>query len=445
MDFYYNGLWRLDIGFGNPNKSAIFILLPAILIWILPFFKSIRNWSLLVSFVISFIGLGLVIHTASRGAIVAACFALVVVLAFCPRPWSSNLVFVGSIAIFILIAYSLVLGFGFRALQGVDAQDRSITNRLQIWSQAPLMMADAPSGWGFGNSGKNYVQWYAPLGSSEGYRTLVNSHLTWMVEGGRVFQFIYLLSWAAVIWLLWPSSNAPVRAVCLATVLAFFIGATFSSVAEEWLNWIVPVIAIFLALGTRIIFREVPDFRGGAVCLVIVSISFTSLVFWGKHMQDKRCIHVARDGIVTCIGNGDEKYIVVSHSRRVLGKFYGHSLRESLNEKQSVLIYDYFPDKNLVVPDGSKLILVDYIPLDKLSEASLRNDIIVVTPWMTKKVPPLNKRPTNIIYFSGEFDRSSAARAWQRWASNEESVKFVKIQGADRFIPNWWSAITASD
>ena len=88
--------------------------------------------------------------------------------------------------------------------QGVATEDRSISNRFELWKAAPTMMVDAPSGWGGGKSGQAYMNWYQPLDQHEAYRTLVNSHLTWLVELGWLGRFVYLTGWFTVFLMCFP-------------------------------------------------------------------------------------------------------------------------------------------------------------------------------------------------------------------------------------------------
>jgi hypothetical protein len=67
-DIFFNGTWRMDWGFGNPNKTAAFIAILMIAVWILAYIHKWGFWIALVAFT----GLGIcLIHTMSRGGLVA--------------------------------------------------------------------------------------------------------------------------------------------------------------------------------------------------------------------------------------------------------------------------------------------------------------------------------------------------------------------------------------
>ena len=154
-------------------------------------------------------------------------------------------------SVWIIIGFSIYLQAHERFGQGVVQEDRSIINRLDLWKYAPAMMLDAPGGWGAGNSGKAFMEWYQPLDRNEPYRTMVNSHLTWLVELGWPGRFLYLAEWLAIFVICLPNARSRWLAVPLGIWLAFFVGAIFSSVAEEPWVWVLPGLALLAAVAWR--------------------------------------------------------------------------------------------------------------------------------------------------------------------------------------------------
>ena len=69
QEFFYNGVKRLDWGFGNPNITAGLIATLLMAVWGLAFIHRYGFWPALVGFT----ALGIcLIQTASRGGLVAA-------------------------------------------------------------------------------------------------------------------------------------------------------------------------------------------------------------------------------------------------------------------------------------------------------------------------------------------------------------------------------------
>jgi hypothetical protein len=73
------------------------------------------------------------------------------------------------------------------------ASDASVGNRFMLWRAGLAMAHDCPGGWGAGNSGAAFMEWYQPLDRQEGYRTMVNAPLTLLVEHGAAKFFGGLL------------------------------------------------------------------------------------------------------------------------------------------------------------------------------------------------------------------------------------------------------------
>src|ERR1700734_2850965 len=84
MNTYFQGVWRMDWGLGNPNKTAALIAILMIAIWVIAYLHKWGFWVALVPFT----ALGVcLIHTVSRGGIVALGIGLTAVVCTIPTPW----------------------------------------------------------------------------------------------------------------------------------------------------------------------------------------------------------------------------------------------------------------------------------------------------------------------------------------------------------------------
>jgi len=180
-DTISQGFVRMDWGFGNPNKTATLLVLLMLAVWFLPYLRRWGFWVSLALFVV--LGVCLVL-TESRGGLAGLLVGGLFLVAWAPRPFPMKRTLTIFAACAGLGAFVLILGSQSRYEEAVTGDDLSIQNRLLIWKQVPTMLVDAPLGWGFGKSGDAYMQWYQPVTRGEGYRTLVNSHFTWLVETG---------------------------------------------------------------------------------------------------------------------------------------------------------------------------------------------------------------------------------------------------------------------
>ena len=254
-DIFFNGIWRMDWGLGNPNKTAALIVELMVAVWGLAYVRKRGFW---VAFIFFIILAGCLIHTFSRGGLIAAFTGLITLIAFMQKPWPLKKYVAIGIAVLLMIVFILYLNAHERYGQGVFQKDRSISNRAELWKVAPVMMVDAPNGWGIGNAGKAFMRWYQPADRNEQYRTLVNSHLTWLVEFAWPLRFLYLFAWAAVFLICFPTKKSHWYAVPLGIWLSFCTAAFFSSVAESIWLWILPCLSLAAVIGNRLRIMEWP-------------------------------------------------------------------------------------------------------------------------------------------------------------------------------------------
>lgn len=243
--FFYKGMVRWQFGFDNPNKLAV-LAVELVLVG-LALACSARRFARILGTALAVGALYVLLHTFSRGGIVALAVAVVpLALAVLRRLKSARtLVKVSLLAAAAgLFLLPVQMGVVARVVQGFSREDRSVGNRLELWKTAPHMVLDAPFGWGIGNSGESYMQWYQPLDRKERYRTLVNSHLTWIVETGIAGGIVWLLGWSAVLSFGFIVGRRQGSWLCWSEWVALFVAALFSSVCESWPLWIIPAVAL---------------------------------------------------------------------------------------------------------------------------------------------------------------------------------------------------------
>jgi hypothetical protein len=214
------------LGLGNPNKTAALIATLMIAVWALAY---IRRWGFWLALGLFTVLGGCLVHTFSRGGMVAMAAGAAILLCYLPRPWKKARIFAVSLSIWVMVGYAFFLSAHERYVQSVGQTDESVTNRPDMWATAPAMMVDAPGGWGLGNSGSAYMNWYQTETRLESYRTLVSSHLTWLVELGWPLRFLYLAGWGAIFLLCWPTREQRWLAVPLGVWLAFGIAVAVDS------------------------------------------------------------------------------------------------------------------------------------------------------------------------------------------------------------------------
>jgi len=428
QDYYYNGIWRMDWGLGNPNKTAALVAMLMVAVWS---FAYIRRWLFWLSLVL-FTGLGIsLIHTFSRGGVVAFLFGLTPLIYFALRPWPKCKIIGCIVSIGLILGVSIYLDATGRYEEGLTTEDRSITNRLAIWRVAPKMMIDAPYGWGIGNSGKSYMEWYQPLDHIEQYRTLVNSHLTWLVEFNWPSRFLYISSWIIIFFICWPNEGVRPLSIALGIWIAFAVGAAFSSVAESPWLWILPLISLSAALVIRFQCKLWPDLKMWGLLFVGAGVSMFVLVALGTTSSGMD-IH-AVNGCTILGAKKPTVWILIDD--KIMGQNYGHILRQYLSSSGSTYSIG-IADSDAALPTltGKTVVLAGSIyDMEKLRQIlPAAQRIILLNPTFFPQQVGLEKQESrNILVVYGEFTQSPSVN---RWAS---CSNIKRIVGVGDFLPQW--------
>jgi len=445
--FFYQGIWRMDWGLDNPNKTAALIAELILLSWGFAYWKRWGFW--LSSFLSVALGVCLIM-TYSRGGLGAAMCGLGVLLAFAQRPWPKFRIVTVLILVLLLGSFAFQQKATSRYVQGLGEEDLSISNRLAIWKMAPRMMLDAPSGWGLGRSGNAYMQWYQPVKRSEQYRTLVNNHLTWLVEFGWPMRFVYLVAWFGALTLCWPNNSCRWFSIPLGIWLVFAVGTFFSSVAESLMLWIVPVLALVAALVTRFFKGSWPPVFHWKMMVGSSALILLALILWGWLTPGEFAIQgspaAARVFFRSAAHGGNQEIWIVAPDKKTLGEHYGHAIRKALAPagRGAMSVVNVVSSvKNL--PDATSGVLV--LTGDFSSALPLNfSKLVLLNPMKSPDamVALKNlKRPLIIIW--GEFRRRHDREAWESWAGNRGGVNFVEAPGAAEYLGDWMDLILVSD
>jgi hypothetical protein len=435
MDIHYQGIWRMDWGLGNPNKTAALIALLMIAIWALPL---IRRWLFWVALPI-FTALGVcLMHTMSRGGFVAAFVGLGAVLWQLPRPWPRLHVQAVAVAVTIMLGGAVALQTTARFAQSY--QDRSITNRIEIWKHAPQMIVDAPAGWGVGNAGNAYSSWYQPISDGEQYRTLVNSHLTWLVEFGWPLRILYVFGWFVVFVVCYGGAAQYKSGYGIAFGLwaAFFVASTFSSVAEvPWL-WAAPVVSLCAVFISRFRTRLWPT-RLAWACGMGVALAALSVLYVIGTTGSAKSVFISNNGSI-CVGTRNPKLWVVANPRvtpNAISSNYPRDLREySRGTAQPPEIG--FASSLAELPNlaGCKLAIIGALPKEEWHALSDRvqscEKLLLISPDV---VPSELNLPTDILAKTnvafGEFSNRSSVSSWRNVG------RYQQVEGVGDFFQNW--------
>jgi hypothetical protein len=303
------------------------------------------------------------------------------------------------------------------------------------------MIHDAPNGWGLGKSGEAYMQWYQPITRGEGYRTLVNSHLTWLAELNWWGRIAYVFSWAAVLVLLWPRRDYRWFSIPFGIWFALAICASFSSVTEVQLLWIVPILALAGVLITRIRKKVWPKPRlwlcGGMASLLIIG----GIFLWGKLASASSHVYSPQEGVVT-MGTKSPKIWIVTPNRNVLGEHYGHEIRRGYDANaayQQVGIGIASEVKD--APKNEILVFSGRVPS---SCATLNpSQVILINPRpVTADLLQVLTTLPSVTVIVGEYSQNRDY--WSEQARGHPSLKLQLVSGSEEYIPNWMQEIATA-
>ena len=420
--FFYNGMVRWQFGFDNPNKLAV-LAVELVLVG-LALACSARRFVRILGTALAVGSLYILLHTFSRGGIVALAVASVpLVLAILRRMKSMRtLVKVGFLTVAVgFCLLSIQMGVVGRLAPEFLREDRSVGNRLELWQTAPRMMLDAPFGWWIGNSGEAYMQWYQPLDRKERYRTLVNSHLTWIVETGIVGGIIWLLGWSAVLSFGFVVGRRQGTWLCWAEWVALFVAALFSSVCESWWLWIIPLMTLVCVLvSLRWSFLRLALLWGIGLTGFLGCVASATLVLWDK--EGAQLIRKRDYGIQ--IGRTSPLFWLVPDSRVLGGEMYPREIREFLATRPTASFVVAQDARQ--IPDEAEVVVV----CGEADDAGRRGRRKTI--WLSPKRMDLRLDARQVIIVG-------TLSSLPEISGSVENV--VRIEGAGDYIPNWMSLL----
>jgi O-Antigen ligase len=253
VEYFYGETLRWSFGFENPNKAAVLFACAVPLLWYLwqMSWRLKKKWLKIPALLVAASGLlaawYCLIMTYSRGGLVAAAAALLYVIGHDawrrikqkpPQPMRVEIGF----SIPLVAALAAIILWSGLAARSTEAlgKDASVGNRIELWSSALQMAAENIHGFGTGKSGEQYMQWYQPLERQEGYRTMVNSYLTFLVEQGWMRSGALMLGF--VLFWVWtrPRGEESITVALRASIVAFLVAGIFSTTMEDWRLWLIP-------------------------------------------------------------------------------------------------------------------------------------------------------------------------------------------------------------
>lgn len=442
---------RLRLGYANPNKGGCLMAEIALVAFALAFFAcSRRKWLLGALSGIAAVGaiVGLAM-TQSRSAFVAFVLGVIVLLAFKAKAWFTW--WRGIVVATVIAAAALVLvftGVGERFTTGlVNVSDQSDALRVNILKAAPRMMMDAPGGWGWGVSGSAYANWYQAPNEFRVVRTLVNSHLTWLVEMGWFGRVAYLGGVFALLFFLLALVKRGASSLPFVLFLSLFTAGLFNSVMESPTLWLLPCASLALLLtpgGLKAVAWR-PAVVSLLVGFMLSGITLSALAYIGTRGSHVPQLYADGSRVIV---NGKEADTWVVDDQAVLGRgFLGRELR---------MFYAAFPQHP---PMGLAWSLKDVPASAKRLVVAGRRCEDFLTAFADD--PSIAKRFDSIVFLSPPFAASSVPEALSSLSGfkmmqgelvtrltpdAENPPSFLTIvPGAELYIPGWMQMVVSEE
>jgi len=450
---WWKGDTRLRLGYFNPNAAGTLFAELAVLFASLALVFR-RRWVRLLCAGITIGAFVALILTGSRGSFIALIVGIVsaVFLCFGSRFRRGNVLTGAVVAIVIAAASLFAVGRITNGRFGANlfAMDEGNVQRFRCWVAAPEMMAAAPGGWGE-EPGRAYCDWFQGTDDVHQLYYLVNSHLTWLVQHGRVFRCGYVAAWLALLGLLFAFRGKRIVQMAFSVWVTFAVALWFSTVGIFPTLWIVPSlvgIAAFCAIAGEIAANgraygrrtlcvlEIALLIGGVLPLVLEWI--------GTRQLADRKISISYDGGAVRLGRGDVRIAILRDSTVLAGNgvgTMGHELRDWMLgniDVGAVLVVDdpaFLPESVdcLIAAGkgGARYLRYRAAHLDDGKYCRPRRIVFISPPFPPTSIPYIFLQSTDAQVIIGEF-------AAMRESDYSRSRPWVTVVPAcELYIPDW--------
>lgn len=313
-DFIYNGMQRWNIGWATPNYAGAFLATLLPWCWMIGGRRRKRGSgrdatvAMGVGLGIETVGYFLLTKTYSRGALVA--FATGAAFYAAALGWRQMVASWRAWTLRLLLVTACAAGTGFanRLQPSAIAEDGAVNNRLELWHGGLQMVAASPwRGWGAGESGRAYMNWFQDMNRTEGYATMVNSYLHVGVEYGLpVLGAVIAILTALLIWA-WRTARGTkpdakdrslasrllhegdvIAAAAGASLIAWAVANVFSTLWIEPKLWIVPVASVLVVV-TATVWRRDRRWWLALISGVVAGTAGASLLWLAGIHWNKQC------------------------------------------------------------------------------------------------------------------------------------------------------------
>ena len=343
---------------------------------------------------------------------------------FCRGAFRSVEFWLSVFLVLSLVIFAFCSGLAERSASGI-ADDASVTNRFSLWKSGLQMAYENPAGFGSGKSGSEFMQWYQDPDRTEGYRTMVNSYLTFLVERGWVV-FGGCLFLLVAFWRVSSDKHIGLIAALKASILAFLVAGIFSTTMEEGWLWIIPglcvAVILFLMMGKRPAWKP---FSSLGITFGILGILW--VVGWHLSSRDPlvRRFAPGAGSVISVSCRAPRAVIALLPDSAVLGEQYGKLARS--------LALNAGADVHLGASAEADLVLAT-------GEMCFAPTLSKMTPliWVAPPVPSgesfRDGAVRNLTVLVPEIDEGGRSEWWK----NQKSVEIIPLEGVGMRVDWAW-------
>jgi hypothetical protein len=432
-DFFFNGIPRWNLGWPTPNYAGAFLVTIACLFWAVQG-KKYRIYILSTTVVIEAVLYFSLAKTYSRGSLIALLAGALFFIASSGRKSITRSWRLWAIRATILIACVAGTGLFNRIDPNLLTSDASVTNRLELWRGGMEMIASSPwIGWGSGESGRAYMNWFQDLERSEPYSTMVNSYLHVSVEYGLIHFTGVLIGLFTILMIAWRSGRTgdALAGAAGASITAWAVANMFTTLWIEPGLWIIPSIAMALVLW-RARKRHYQSIRWIQLVAASagVAVVLSCILYIGGTVSAKAyawTLHPHRGGTIELISSAaDINSPPVWHlwpDSTVFGLTPGKEMRRWAAETDAVHLYVHRVDSGKINKNGSSkgTLMLCGRHSERLVEPELLHFKAL---WLLhpSSPPPVSTATfdaiQNVTIVLPEIDETGLNSAWRSWAKH---------------------------
>ena len=442
---FSTSLWRRDgrlqLWFGTGNRAGAFLAMILLAGFALVLGTRRLPWRI-VGALISVLALVGVFLSQSRGALVASLVSVMVV-EVC---WlhgrgllTRKRLLIAGLVTAVVCAVVAVL-FVVVLPRGIMSYVRSDGLRWEMLRGFPRMMCDAPWGWGLGNCGAAYSDWYSTADEWRYLASLFSDHLSVMADCGWIGGGLYLLAVLTGLFVLvrlaWIGGpTAPLGLWCVLAVAACWNPV----LAARTILWLPLASLLFLIRDRRWMCGRfwLKPIVAGVLCCAAVLLSV-----WAIGENTLYTPRISRQGRAVLV-NGDRPVIWLVRDDDVLGSSFmpKEEIRWFYWANPTAPAVGIVPDLDALGRTGVRRLVLsgrhcgEFLRRfrNRVPGLAVPPEIVFLSPgFAAPEIPRQLHERSRVSMVVGEF----AAR-YDPGFGSDPIVKAVIVRGAELYIPGW--------